>query len=402
MNQPAAFTPPQNVPGQRVEVLKVGTFTDMHGRKVVVTDADLAELASSYDPAVFRAPVVIGHPTLDAPAWGVHERFEAEGGSLYAVEGPVDAQFAAFRDAGRFSERSISFWPRNHPNNPTPGKLHPRHVGWLGAAPPAVTGLARLQGAAPAEFAGFGSDDGVVELSMSYSMSWGMRASASIFGRIREWFVEQFGIEKADQIIPAWDVDSVRQAATADDDAGINSFSQPAQVAPAAPAHQGPAMNNPNTQTVDLAARERDLAQREQAIKAEEDRLAKLQADATRAEAVSFADRLISEGRLLPVRRTQLVELYVSLPPSTEPVSFAGDNGAQYSKPATQVLRELLEGAPKAIDFSEKSPSAETVDANDSQSIALAAQEYVDSEAKAGRVVSISAAVQHVTKGKPQ
>lgn len=358
MNQPATFTPPQNVPGQRIEVLRVGKFTDMHGREVEITEADLAELASAYDPAIFRAPVVIGHPKLDAPAWGMHERFETDGKSLYAVEGPVDAQFAAFRDAGRYSERSISFFPRNHPANPAPGKLYPRHVGWLGATPPAVSGLARLQGAAPAEFAGFGSDDGVVSLSMGSDMRWGMRASASLFGRLREWIVEQFGIDKADQVVPSWDIDSVRQAAMADDDASIASFSQPAQAAPAAPAHQGPAMSNSNTQTVDLAARERTLAEREEAVRAEEQRLARLQAEATRAEAVAFAEQLIVDGRLLPARKAQLVELYVSLPPTTEPVSFAGDDGTQQSRPATQMLRELFEALPKAIDFAEKGAGA--------------------------------------------
>jgi hypothetical protein len=353
MNQPA-ITPPTNVPGQRIEVLKAGTWTDMHGRPVKVTREDLAELASSYDPAVFRAPVVIGHPKLDAPAWGVHERFEVDGDSLYAVEGPVDAQFAAFRDAGRFGERSISFFPRNHPNNPTPGKLHPRHVGWLGATPPAVTGLARLQGAAPAEFAGFDNGDGVVELSMGSDMRWGMRAIASMFGRLRDWYVENHGVEKADQVVPSWDIDNVRQAGMADDDAHPANFSQPAPAAPPAPVHQGPAMTHTTQTTVDLAARERTLADREKAIKAEEDRLAALRAETARAEAIAFAGQLITDGRLLPRNKTQFVELMVALPPSTEPMSFAGDDGSQQSKPAVQMFRELFDGVPKHIDFAEK------------------------------------------------
>ncbi|HEY1136579.1 MAG TPA: hypothetical protein VGE64_03720 [Xanthomonadaceae bacterium] len=351
MNQPA-ITTPQNVPGQRVEVLKAGTWTDMHGRPVKVTREDLAELASSYDPAVFRAPVVIGHPKLDAPAWGVHERFEVEGDSLYAVEGPVDAQFAAFRDAGRFGERSISFFPRNHPNNPTPGKLHPRHVGWLGATPPAVTGLARLQGAAPAEFAGFDNGDGVVELSMS-DARWGFSTAASLFRGVRDWIVAQLGIEKADEVLPSWRIDSLQEAAAAMTDDSPR-FSQSAPAASAAPAHQGPAMSNSNQPTVDLATRERALNDREKAIKAEEDRLAALRAEAARAEAIAFAGQLITDGRLLPRNKTQFVELMVALPPSTEPMSFAGDDGRQQSKPAVQMFRELFEGLPKHIDFAEK------------------------------------------------
>lgn len=405
MNQPDAATPPPTVPGLRVEVLKVGTFRDMHGRDIPITRADLAELAASYDPARYRAPIVIGHPQIEDPSWGTIERFEVDGDSLYAVEGAVDAQFAAFREAGRFAERSLSYFLPQHPSNPTPGKKHPKHCGWLGAVSPAVPGLARLQGRdrLAALSAYDPNDQHVVALSMRNDRRWGFGTSASLFRRMRDWMIEQFGLEKADMVVPSWEIDSLREAAAPDPESDAPAyFSQPAQVATPAPVHQGPSMSNFNTQTVDLAARERTLDDREKAIRAEEDRLSRLQAEATRAEAVSFADRLIGEGRLLPARKPQLVELYVNLPPSTEPVSFAGENGAQYSKPATQMFRELLEGVPPAIDFSEKSRTADTVDGNDVQAVALAARKYVDEEAAAGRVVSISAAVQHVTKGQTQ
>ncbi|OYW21050.1 MAG: hypothetical protein B7Z43_11640, partial [Sphingomonas sp. 12-62-6] len=33
-------------------------------------EADLAATAAAYDPAKFEAPIVVGHPALDAPAYG--------------------------------------------------------------------------------------------------------------------------------------------------------------------------------------------------------------------------------------------------------------------------------------------------------------------------------------------
>ena len=50
---------------------------------------------------------------------------------------------------GRFKKRSASFYPPEHPNNPTPGKWHLRHVAFLGAQPPAVKGLRDFKDGAP-------------------------------------------------------------------------------------------------------------------------------------------------------------------------------------------------------------------------------------------------------------
>jgi hypothetical protein len=358
MNQPAAtITPPPTVPGLRVEVLKVGTFRDLHGRDIPVTREDLTELAASYDPARYRAPVVIGHPRIEDCAWGVHERFEVEGDSLFAVEGRVDAQFAAFRDAGRFAERSLSFFLPDHPNNPTPGKKHVKHVGWLGAVPPAVPGLERLQGRdrVAALSAYDPNDQHVVALSMRNDRRWGFGTSASLFRRVRDWMIEQFGVEKADMVVPSWEIDSLREAAAPDPESDAPAyFSQPAPAATPAPVHQGPAMTQPNPQTVDLAAQQAALAEREARVAAQEQQIAATTAAAARTSAVEFADSLVTDGRLLPRNKSRVVELMLALP-ATQAVAFSGDDGSQQSKPAVEIFRELMLSLPKQIDFAVKS-----------------------------------------------
>jgi hypothetical protein len=357
MNTPAAVTPLLTVPGLRVEVLKVGTFRDMHGRDIPITSADLAELAASYDPGLYRAPVVIGHPRLDDPAWGTIERFEVEGDSLFAIEGHVDAQFAAFRDAGRYAERSLSFFLPDHPNNPTPGKKHPKHCGWLGGAAPAVPGLARLQGRdrLAALSAYDPNDQHVVALSMRNDRRWGFGTSASLFRRMRDWMIEQFGVEKADMVFPSWEIDSLREAAAPDPESDAPAyFSQPARAFTPAPVHQGPAMSQPNQQTVDLAAQQAALAEREARVAAQEQQIVAANAAAARTSAVEFADSLVNDGRLLPRNKSRIVELMLALP-ATQPVAFAGDDGNQQSKSAGEIFRELMLSLPKQIDFSQKS-----------------------------------------------
>ena len=408
MTTPAPLNQPLTVPGLRVEVLKVGKFRDMHGRDITVTRDDLTELATSYDTALYRAPVVIGHPTVEDNAWGVIERFEVDGDSLYAIEGQVDAQFAAFRDSGHYAERSLSYFLPDSRNNPTPGKKHAKHVGYLGGAAPAVPGLARLQGRQQVTaLSAFDPDDmQVVSLSMRNDRRWGFSTAASMFSGLRDWVIETFGLDKADQVLPGWQIESLREA-SAPDPADADSptlFSQPAPASAPAPAPQGQNMSNQSTQptAVELAAQAQSLADREARIKAQEDRLEKDRAAAARADAVAFADGLVADGRLLPRSKAKVVELMLVLPADGQPVAFAGDDGAEQSKPAVEIFRELFSALPKHIDFAEKSggDSDAQIDFEDSNAIALAARDYVRDQAKAGREVSISAAVQHLTKAQ--
>ncbi|MES8739309.1 hypothetical protein U6S59_12380, partial [Cutibacterium acnes] len=53
-----------------IEIFRAGRHVDMSGREIEFTREDLAELASSYDPAVHEAPVVVGQPKTNAPAYG--------------------------------------------------------------------------------------------------------------------------------------------------------------------------------------------------------------------------------------------------------------------------------------------------------------------------------------------
>ena len=53
----------------------------------------------------------------------------------------MDAAFAETVAAGRFKKIFASFYSPDAPANPVPGVYYLRHVGFLGAQPPAVTGL---------------------------------------------------------------------------------------------------------------------------------------------------------------------------------------------------------------------------------------------------------------------
>ncbi len=124
-----------------LHIFKPGRHTAMSGATLEFTDADLRWTASVYDPAKFEAPLVVGHPKLNAPAYGWVARLAVGPHGLEAHPHQVDAAFAELVNEGRYKKISASFFRPDAPGNPVPGVHYLRHVGFLGAAAPAVKGL---------------------------------------------------------------------------------------------------------------------------------------------------------------------------------------------------------------------------------------------------------------------
>jgi hypothetical protein len=116
---------------QWIQVFRTGKHTDSEGKEKEWTGEDLDRIVAKYDPLVSEAPVVIGHPKDNAPAFGWVEDLKREGKILYAKLKDLVPEFVDMVRRGLFKKRSISL----HPD------LTIRHIGFLGAMPPAIKGL---------------------------------------------------------------------------------------------------------------------------------------------------------------------------------------------------------------------------------------------------------------------
>lgn len=154
---------------QRIHIFKAGKQTSSNGTTIVFSEADVSATAGAYNPALHEAPIVIGHPEQEDPAYGWISQLEAQAGNLYATPSQVNADFAEQVKAGAYKKVSASFYPPEHPNNPTPGVYALRHVGFLGAQPPAVKGLRATQFADAKDAEGAAADQPLVELELDFS-----------------------------------------------------------------------------------------------------------------------------------------------------------------------------------------------------------------------------------------
>jgi hypothetical protein len=118
---------------EKIAIFRTGTHTDASGKTRIWTEDDLHTIAAKYNEQTeHEAPVVVGHPKDNAPAFGWVSKLAVDGGILYASLKDLSAEFVDMVKNHRFKKRSIALYP----------DMLLRHVGFLGAVPPAVKGLA--------------------------------------------------------------------------------------------------------------------------------------------------------------------------------------------------------------------------------------------------------------------
>jgi len=372
-----------------IHISRPGTFKSAEGADIEITPDILAEVAKTYDPAKFEAQLVIGHPRMDAPSFGGVRSLSFGSNGLEAEADPTDdaRDLVAKR---HFKSVSASFYTPTAPNNPTPGKWHLRHVGLLGATPPAVKGLRALSFS--------DAEEGVLTFGELPGHAGGM--VAGMFRRIRDWLIAEKGQDVADRVLPDWEVESLRSVSqrAAEEpegdkkEAGLPglSFADDSQ-----PARQE---NASMSKTPEQLQSELDAVNAQlQTLQAAEK---KREADVRHAEHLSFADGLVAAAKWPAGAKDVLVATLDHLAQPDGVVSFGEGDAA---KPLHQALREHLQDMPESVSFAEIArKSAASGGALTDRQVADRAADYQKRLAAKGQNITISEAIDAVNSGADQ
>ena len=340
------------------DIFRAGTRRDNNGREVTISAADVAACAAAYDPAKHEAPIVIGHPKTEDPAYGWIKGLSADAaGNLAAEFGEVDDGFAKLHAAGRYKKMSASFYPPQHPANPVPGVWYLRHVGFLGAMPPAVKGLPAVS---------FADDEaGIVEFSEAAH-----EHTASVLRSLRDWLLAKFGQADADAAIPGWQIESIKEVARYHD--------APIEQAAFAEAHphpgplpEGEGVLPTPSEDQPHEPKETDMSQETAAALA----AATARADAAEAEVkrlqaeqeqsllaaghkanADFAESLAADGKLKPADKALVAQLLNLAEHPQHVAPEFGEGGAVQS--LAEGLRGFLRALPQAVAFAETATAA--------------------------------------------
>lgn len=382
---------------KRLHIFKAGTHKGMNGVSVDLTEADVAASAAAYDPAIHEAPLVVGHPKLNEPAYGWVKSLSATGNDLLATPHQVNTDFAEMVEGGSFKKISASFYLPDATSNPKPGAYYLRHVGFLGAQPPAIKGLKAI------EFSE--AEAGVVTVELSEADFAEPRILAGIIARMarafREYLIDQSGQDVADRVMPAWVVDDAIIEQQRDEDKlafseGLNADTLKPTTEP-----MKPDTSTTEKETVDLTERERLAEERERKLKEREEKLAKQESDRRRQEHADFVETLVKDNaRILPAYKATVVEALVQLDSAKDVTVDFGEGDKAEKKPIVEAVKEFLKGIPQQVEFAELSKGrGDRTDAQDPQDQARRISAHVDAEKAKGRTISFSEAQAELKKG---
>lgn len=363
-----------------LHIFQAGTHTAMSGATLAFSEADLAAAAAAYDPALHEAPLVCGHPKHDMPAYGWVKSLQVADGGLEATPDQVDPAFAELVAAGRFKKISAAFYSPTAKNNPVPGVYYLRHVGFLGAQPPAVKGLRNPE---------FAADDGdIVEFA-----DWDDMQNAGLWRRMRDWLIGRFGLDEADKVIPDYTVASLEQAARETDPEPADTLAQPTPQ----PLFTEPVLPDPHSTKEEPCVTPEQKAALEAENQQLKTQLAQLQANRRQAEFSECLASLVQQGKVLPAEQPGLLAFMQSVAAGEAPLEF-GEGQAKVSQPALEFFKDFLSHLPKRVEFGEVAGGkADKVDLADPRAIAEAAAELCQQLAQNGQDISFAEAVSRVT-----
>jgi len=325
-----------------LHIFKPGRHRPMQGGALNFTEADLAACARAYDPDVHEAPLVIGHPETNGPAYGWVGALIADKTGLRAVSRQVNPAFAELSRRGAYKKISASFYDPESPDNPVPGVWYLRHVGFLGAQPPAIKGLEQVA---------FGEGERGIVTFEEHLDADGEISGTGLFAQLRAWLIKNKGQEVADDVLPE---DKLKKLQEQVEDAPADAQPTDAEVAPDAPAEDVVA---------ELAHQVAEQAETIAQLSEEKEKLAeKLEAEegaAAAGEAAEFAERLIREGRVLPRHRGAVVafmEMAGGRKPKRNTAGVIEFGEGERVRPLLPAFKAFLSSLPSQVAFGEVAP----------------------------------------------
>lgn len=324
------------------DIFKPGKHVARSGDSINFSESDVQATIAAYDPAKLEAPIVVGHPKHDMPAYGWVKSLCFAEGTMCAEPHQVDPAFAEMVAAGRFKKVSASFYPPDSPSNPVPGVFYLRHVGFLGAQPPAVKGLRNP------EFND--GDDKIVTIEFSEdSYAWSI--ISRMFRSVREYIIRKDGQEKADELLSNWDIDHLQSIANrpaVDGGNALPAFSEPTQTITPSKGEDMPDKDK----AAALEAENKQLKERAAEFAERESRLAAAELAQRTAANVSFCEQLVTKGKLHPKQKDGAIAVMNALA-ADQTVEFSEPDGKKAEKPLVDAFKAFLSAQPKIVEFGE-------------------------------------------------
>lgn len=311
-----------------LEIFTAGKQTDNRGVTRDYPVETLHEIANSYDFKKHRAPILTGH-NENQPNKGLIAGLKVIGDKLFAIPRNVLPEFKESVNREEWAGLSPRLYHPDDPANPSPGKWGLRHLAFLQI--PAIKGMAMPEFS---EHPDWDVEFCFGEISFS---GWLDGAIATVFRNLRDWFIEEKGLELADRLIPSYLLEELAREPMYERIKELET-------------------NPINYEESKMT--EKELAQRLAELEAREAAIAQRERNTTlTAEYSEWIEPLIAAGKVLPSEKAQHVATLIALSGDTK-VEFAEGNETK-SLSLVEAFKKSLEARTKIIEYSEQAKSGE-------------------------------------------
>ena len=377
-----------------VEIFKAGDHVARNGMQREYSAAELQQVVNSYDPAVYRAPLIVEHRThgvadgeIHKMPWcfGVPSALEVDGDTIKAGFAKIAPEFLEWVENGNLIDVSSGLYPPDDFRNPTPGQWSLRHIAALGSQPPSVKGLKGLEellyaeDEQPIEIAMPAAKDAFAEFSEPSVMDRLTKIVAAAvtpitdrldvltkqvetvpvpveltqapefgegFERLARWGMKMAFMQSGKtlmEVAMAADITAERLKIILD--GGSATYEESGKIADALGLAEAE-FSEPTPRELAIQKREADLIQRE--------------ADLRKQQVTEFMEPLVVKGQVLPGDRAVLETVLLHLETS-QPLEFAEGDGVTAKSPA-EVVRGWLGRLKPQIEFAELAPGGDEDD----------------------------------------
>lgn len=331
-----------------IPIFKGGKQTDGSGKEHDGSTM-IDKAVEKFDPKFHEPPVVIGHPKNNAPAFGWVESLKREGDFLMARFKDVQPEFAEMVKQRMFKKRSAAFYQD--------GRL--RHVGFLGATPPAVKGLPDFT---------FSEDEEVVFEFSDYRDDKFLRVGRILRG-LREFLISNYDEKTANNTIDNWDIDFLMKPEdlekafqeppppiTSDLEDDMKTFSEEDLKKAKEEGRKEAQKEAEEKSKTEFSEKDKNTDDK---IKALEKKLND-QKDETKRDGIrQFSEGLKKEGKLLPAYEKLGLHEFMESLDDEDPIEF-GEGDKKTSTTQFKQFKRFLEVLPKVVNFSEISQEEST------------------------------------------
>lgn len=373
---------------KKIPFLKPGTFTAMNGKVVKIEDSTLDTIIDATKNFAYQDddfPLVIGHPKTDSPAYGwINKNSIVKEGDVLVALAEEDNLVPEMKEwFGKKLYKKVSV------------KLRPdfsiAHIGFLGANPPAVTGLPAVA---------LSENDNGIELEFAeYELApWYFRNVSRIFRRIKNYIIEKDGLEKADALINEYEIDELSTPPRVWEKEPARNFSENE--------NENSIINLSEEEMKSLEALQAQVTELNAKITAQSAEIASLTSEKTavlneanslkaaqkRSEFLSFCESNEVKNKIKDGEKAELVETLLALD-AVEAFEF-GEGEEKKTISPVETVKGLLKRLPDVVELGERATNSTAADDTSDVDVSEFAEKNVDPESMElhKRVIKLSKA----------